>query len=157
MKIKYIEEAKPFWDSGQPLKAGEILYEHIREIHRPLWAKEVLELCIPLTGRIKEVEEVVGITKDPERWKEAHDAFSAVRDLTLKAEGKGVDSIYSSILYLAENVAKVTYNASGESAPFDHDSGYWIVSNLRYIVDQKQDESFEKQAWHIVSCEKYAA
>ena len=157
MKIKFIEEAKPFWDSGQPLKAGEIIYEHIRQIHRPVWAKEVLELCIPLTGKIKEVEEVLRIAKEPERWKEAHDAFSAVRKLTLKSERKVGDSIYARILYLAENVAKVIYNASGEPAPFDHDSGYWIVSNLRHIVDQNKDETFEKQAWHIVSCEKYSA
>ncbi len=157
MKKKYIEEAKHFWDSSQSLKAGEILYEHIRPIHRPVWAKEVLELSIPLAVRIKEVEEVLRITKDPERWKEAHDAFLTVRDLILKVEGTGVDSIYMGILFLAENVAKVTYNASGEPAPFDHNSGYWIVSNLRYIVDQKQDETFENQAWHIVSCEKYSA
>lgn len=156
MKSKFIEEAKPFWESGQPLKAGEILYEHIRLEHRPIWAIEVLELCKPFTKKIEEIEEVCRIAKNPKRWREAHDAFSSVRKLTLEAESKGGDPIYAGILYLAENAAKVTYNASGEPAPFDHNSGYWIISNLRYIVDQINDKAFENKAWYIVSCEKYS-
>jgi hypothetical protein len=144
MKKKFIEEAKPFWENGQPLKAGEVLYEHIRLEHRPHWALEVLELCKPLISDIAEVEEVCMIAKDPKRWSEAHDAFSAIRKLTLNAENSENNAIYIGILDLAENVSKVTYNASGESAPFDHNSGYRIVSNLRYIVDLINDTNYCK-------------
>jgi hypothetical protein len=156
MKQKYIREAKPYWDSGDPLKAGAILYEHIRRVHRPLWALEVLKLCKNLTNPIDEIEEVCRIIRTPTIWVEAHEAFSSVRELTLKAENSSSDPIYAGILYLAENVAKVTYNASGEPAPFYHNCGYWIVSNLRHIVDHLGDKDFENKAWYVVSCGKYS-
>lgn len=35
---------------------------------------------------------------------------------------------HESFLLLAENIAKVTYNASGQPAPFDADSGWYIPS-----------------------------
>ena len=47
---------------------------------------------------------------------------------------------------LAKNVAKVTYNALGEPAPFDYNSGYRIVSSLRHIVDHLNDKAFENKA-----------
>jgi len=156
MMKKYIKEAKPYWEGGDPLKAGELLYEHIRQNYRPLWALEVLELCIPLTKNIAEIDELCNIVRSPNRWPEAHEAFSSVRELTLETENSSSDPIYTGVLYLAENVAKVTYNASGEPAPFDYNSGYRIVSNLRYIVDQLDDKAFENKAWHVVSCEKYS-
>jgi len=156
MKEKYIKEAKPYWEGGDPLKAGELLYEHIRQNHRPLWALEVLELCMHLTKGIAEIDELCNIIRSPNRWAEAHEAFSSVRELTLKTEDSSSDPIYTGVLCLAENVAKVTYNASGEPAPFDYNSGYRIVSNLRYIVDQLDDKAFENKAWYVVSCEKYS-
>jgi len=156
MKEKYIKEAKPCWEGGDPLKAGELLYEHIRQRHRPLWALEVLELCMPLTKGIPEIDELCNIIRNPNRWTEAKEAFSSVRELTLETEDSSSDTIYTGVLYLAENVAKVTYNASEEPAPFDYNSGYRIVSNLRYIVDQLGDKTFENKAWYVVSCEKHS-
>ncbi len=44
-------------------------------------------------------------------------------------------------------IRKVTYNASGEAAPFDHDAGWWLVSNLRDIVDQLGSPEFEARSW----------
>src|SRR5262245_46768010 len=47
-----------------------------------------------------------------------HVAFRAVRRLTLQYEkGKSKDEIYGGLLYLAENVAKVTYNATNPRDP----------------------------------------
>jgi hypothetical protein len=156
MKEKYIKKAKPYWEGGNPLKAGELLYERIRQNHRPLWALEVLELCMPLTKGIIEIDELCNIIRNPNRWAEAHEAFSSIRELTLNTEDSSSDRIYTGVLYLAENVAKVTYNASGEPAPFDYNSGCRIVSNLRYIVDQLGDRAFENKAWYVVSCEKHS-
>ena len=156
MKLKYIKEAKPYWEGGYPLKAGELLYEHIRQDYRPLWALEVLELCMPLTKSIAEIDELCNIIRSPDRWAEAHEAFSSVRQLTLKTEHNNSDPIYTGVLSLAENVAKVTYNASGEPAPFDYNSGYRIVSDLRHIVDQLCDNAFDNKAWYVVSCQKYS-
>jgi hypothetical protein len=98
------------------------------------------------------------------RWKEAHAAFQRVRKLTLKAErSKSTDPIYAGILYVAENAAKVSYNASilgrldtqsysaQEPAPFDNDAGWWIVSNLRHVATTVNDPAFEKKAWAVVN------
>src|SRR5262245_20950773 len=157
MKQKYIDEAYLHWKSGQPLEAGRILYEHIEVKHRPSWAGEILELCKDLISSVSEIDAVHKIAQDQNRWQEAHGAFRAVRTLTLQAEkSKNKDAIYAGMLYLAENAAKVTYNASGEDAPFDHDVGWWLVSNLRFIVDQIGNPEFEARAWDTVSCQKYA-
>jgi hypothetical protein len=51
------------------------------------------------------------------------------------------------LLYLAENVAKVTYNASGSRAPFDHNAGWWILSNARWLLDRTEDADLAARAW----------
>jgi len=64
------------------------------------------------------------------------------------------------ILFIAENAAKVIYNASvvldhNNPAPFDHDSGWWLVSTFRHVVDLINDAEFASEAWQVVSCEQY--
>ena len=39
------------------------------------------------------------------------------------------------VLFVAENAAKVVYNASSPPDPFDYDCGYWLVGCLRHLVD----------------------
>ena len=148
MKQKYIDEAYQYWKNGQPHEAGRILYEHINVSHRPAFWPVILELCKDLIPSVSEIDVVHKIAQDQNRWQEAHEVFRAVRMLTLRAErSKNKDTICTGMLYLAENAAKVTYNASGEAAPFDHDAGWWLVSNLRDIVDQLGSPEFEARSW----------
>ena len=35
---------------------------------------------------------------------------------------------------VAENTAKVIYNASNEPAPFDHDAGWWVVPCFEHFL-----------------------
>src|SRR5215468_2611842 len=97
---------------------------------RPPWALRVLDAC---ASRLPElppaVRTVRTIVEIPERWREAHDAFTAVRRVVLQHPRSEPPTVEHGVLYLAENVAKVTYNASGEPAPFDHDAGWWIAKN----------------------------
>ena len=58
-------------------------------------------------------------------------------------------------LQVAENVAKVTYNSSGCLPPFDHDSGWWIAQNLKYIMEQINVPEFAADAWSALSDEKF--
>jgi len=51
------------------------------------------------------------------------------------------------ILYLAENVAKVAYNASGCPRPFDHDAGWWVAACARWIVERSADAGLEARVW----------
>jgi hypothetical protein len=72
--------------------------------------------------------------------------------VTLQYEAaKGKDELYGGLLYLAENVAKVTYNATNPPDPFDHDAGAWVVSCVRYLADKVNDPEFATQAWLVVS------
>jgi len=62
------------------------------------------------------------------------------------AEGK----VYECLLFVAENAAKVAYNASGERGPFDEDCGDWVVRCLRDLVDAVGSPEFEKQSWCLL-------
>ena len=59
------------------------------------------------------------------------------------------------MLILAENVAKVTYNAYGYAAPFDHDAGWFIGAIFLSVAEQVKDDEFNTKAWSILSNEKY--
>lgn len=153
MNPNLIAEAYSHWSSGNPLEAGRLVYEQIPNNQRPFWASRILDLCIPLIPPVPEVDTISEIAADRARWKEAHSAFWPLRQLTLKAEAStSTNRLYSGILYLAENVAKVTYNASNEPAPFDEDAGWWVVSTLRYLVDNVDDSTFAIKAWAAVTC-----
>ena len=152
MKTELLDKAHDHWSSGESLEAGRLIYEELHNSERPLWAASILNLCRPLIQRVPEIEAVYEIALNPSRWKEAHAAFQRVRQLTLQAErSKSKDAVYVGILFVAENAAKVSYNASMEPAPFDHDAGWWLVSNLRHIADTISDPTFEEKAWAVVS------
>jgi hypothetical protein len=132
------------------LDAGRLLYEALELSRRPGWAVAVLDECCNRLDPIPaEVEAVRALARDPARWREAHNAFDRVRLLVLEAERThpGVYRYRESVLFLAENVAKVTYNASGGSAPFDHDAGWWIASCARTCVDRIGSSEFERRVW----------
>ena len=153
MNCSSLSEARAHWDSGRPLFVGELLYERLPVRHRPTWAANILDLCCGLLSSVPPaVENVLMIAWDDARWPEAHNAFQAVRQLTLAAErNRSGSPLYNGLLYLAENTAKVTYNASGEPAPFDHHAGWRIAANLRDIVDHQSDPAFAETAWGMLS------
>jgi hypothetical protein len=100
-----------------------------------------------------EVRDVLEIALTPVRWSDAHRAFQAVRKLVLAAEGRApaTPDVDLGILYLAENVAKVAYNASGCSAPFDHNAGWWVAKNARWIVDHSSHAGLDGRVWAALS------
>lgn len=146
MNRELADEAKRLWDTGQSLEAGRLLYEHIPAKSRPIWAASVLVIAQRHVSALPEVETILAIANDPSRWREASDAFWAIRELTLQAK----DPLCEGVLTLAENVAKVIYNSSGHSPLFDHDSGWWIAQNLKYITEQINDPDFAAEAWLVL-------
>ena len=96
------------------------------------------------------VDHVAALAVDPARWVEAHAAFSAVRDLTLREERERSSEAYRALLYVAEIAAQIIYNASGASAPFDSDSAWWLAGNTRTFVRRINDEYFAHQAWQAL-------
>lgn len=151
MKQRLIDKVQEHWKAGRSLEAGRLLYENIPVELRPAWAAEVLAIARSHVPPIPEVEAVLEIASNPSRWPEARETFRAVRKLTLQAE----EPLYEGVLILAENVAKVTYNSSGHPPPFDHDSGWWIAQNLKYIIEQVNDPEFTADAWSTLSSERF--
>ena len=110
-------------DNIKSLEVGKNIFKNIPKTVRPGWGGFVLPRFDAYLEHVPvEVIELQNIISSESRWKEAHDQFTAIRRLSLK----NVSDTKSKYLFLAEKVAKITYNASGESAPFDSDSGYYI-------------------------------
>ena len=145
----YLAQAKRDWEAGRALDAGRLLYERVPKQQRPGWAARVLDLVRDLAPKTPEVEQILEIARDPARWPEAHPAFQTVRRLTLETK----DPLVESVLSLAEKVAKVTYNASGGSAPFEHDAGWRVASDLRVVITRAGEKGpkLKTEAWSILS------
>ena len=151
MKLERTHEAYDLWISGEAVFAGKIVYEQLPVQERPLWAARLLSRCAKLIPSIASVEKVIEVALTPSLWPTAREVFDAVQMLTLKNERQSApSSLYQPVLYLAENVAKVTYNATGLSAPYDHNSGWKIVEIVRQIVDQVKKSEFESEVWNLI-------
>jgi hypothetical protein len=143
-----VSEALELWNADQATQAGEQVPMAIR----PLWAARVLDLCRRLMQPPLAVPVVYGIATRRFLWRWGHLAFPAVRRLTLHDEKSKVqDEVCGGLLYLAENVAKVTFTATNPPDPFDQDGGAWVVSCRRSLVNQVNNPEFETQAWSLVS------
>ncbi len=145
----YVAQAKRDWEAGRALDAGRLLYERVPKQQRPGWAARILELVKDLAPKTPEVEQILEIARDPARWPEAHTALHPVRRLTLETK----DPLVESVLSLAEKVAKVTYNASGGSASFEHDAGWRVASDLRVVITRagEKGSKLKTEAWSILS------
>lgn len=142
--------ARELWESGRPGEAGCELYERIPKIHWPGWAVDVLELVALQVSPIPQVQAVLAFARDPEKWRHehyllAHQVFDAVRQCSI--EHQPPDRLGEAVLILAENVAKVTYNAYGYPAPFDHHAAWKIAQVLQSFANHLDDPEFSVQAW----------
>ena len=97
------------------------------------------------------IQDLARIADHASEWGTAHSAFSVLRESTLKLERWGTWTKRQKLrlchLYLAENVAKVIYNAIDPPNEFDEDSGWWVVSCLKDILDLLNDNEFSQVAW----------
>ena len=74
---------------------------------------------------LDELHQMIGSQRS---WSTAHSLFGRIRTKTLEAESTKDHA--RACQYLFEEIcAKTLYNLSGESAPFDADSPYWIIPN----------------------------
>ena len=147
-----VESLHELWASGEARRAGQAIYEAIPNASRPAWAADILEVAssqVPLVPT--QIRAVAEIAREPKRWREAHAAFSDVRHLTQADQSSYAgDQVYASLLVVAENAAKVVYNASGEPAPFDYACGYRLVVSLRHLVDAVGSPELEQRVWGLL-------
>ncbi len=74
------------------------------------------------------LQELLEMVREPNRWPDAHEHHSKIRNRTVNAE-KREDSVATVQCLFEEICAKSIYNLSYEPAPFDSDSPYWIIPN----------------------------
>jgi hypothetical protein len=112
-------------DIKTDIEVGKQIFEFIPNDIRPGWAGLILSRFDNYVKNIpSEIKELYPIINDQGRWKEAHQQFDKIRRFLLANKNYQPESY----LLLAEIVAKVTYNASWEPAPFDRDNGWYIAS-----------------------------
>jgi hypothetical protein len=103
--------------------------------------KQLIELFAARSRDRSTLDELLRMLGDRRTWPKGHDLFQRIRQKTLAAERRS-DSL-ADCQYLFEEVcAKTLYNLSGEPAPFDADSPFWIVPNALSLARRmKIDES----------------
>lgn len=130
------------YDVKTDLKIGQQIFENIPNKIRPGWAGFLLsrfDNYIKIVPR--PIKELFSIIDNPDRWKEAHGQFVKIRMFLLDNKDYRPE-VY---LLLAEMVAKVTYNASGESAPFNKDSGWHIPRLALQAASFFKDDRLEEE------------
>jgi hypothetical protein len=154
-----VDAIRALWESGETDRAARAIDDAIPERMRPGWAAETLEvICSRLTAVPEEVRAVVSIGRTPGRFRDAHAAFSAVRALILAEDRSGAGgSAYAAVLSMAEDAAKVIYNASGvqepiqpgETAPFDDGCGYLLARGVVHLAQTCGSSDFDRAAWAV--------
>jgi hypothetical protein len=156
-----VEAIRTLWDS-QPELAAQMIDAAMPDRLRPKWAADILETATSRLSRVPAaVKKVINLGRARPRWwwnplRGAHAAFVAVRNLTLREERrKSHPPEYMGVLMVAECAAKVIYNASGATdfdvpAPFDEDSGEWLIRNLLWLKTQCDSTEFSLQCWSVL-------
>ncbi len=130
------------YDIKTNLKIGQQIFENLPNDIRPGWAGLILSRFDNYVKSIPtSVKELFTIIDNKERWKDAHEQFTKIRVFGLDNK-KYKPEAY---LLLAELVAKVTYNSSGQPAPFDSDSGYYIASTAFRATEHFDDTRLEEE------------
>jgi hypothetical protein len=153
MRYPHMIEAERHWKAGRLGMVGYLLCENLPPESRPAWAGAVLQLCCSVAGDIpREIQTLQEIAWEPARWKEARPLFREIRLLTLQAFRiePTAESTRSRLLHLAESVAKVVYNASGEPSPFSYDAAWWIPQRAQELVEKVGQPRLFEQLWRVL-------
>lgn len=130
------------YDIKTNIKIGQQIFENLPNDIRPGWAGLVLSR---FDHYIKDIPtsilELYQIIDNKDRWNEAHGQFSKIRRFLLDNKNYRPEAY----LLLAELVAKATYNASGEPAPFDSDSGHYIANLALKASEHFDDNRLEEE------------
>ncbi len=90
--------------------------------------RQLLLLIASATNERSTLDEVLHLSEDRVRWREAHALFNRIRLKTLQAN-RDDDPVLSAQYGFEEVCAKSLYNLSGQPAPFDAHSPYWVIPN----------------------------
>lgn len=86
---------------------------------------ELFNVFEPLCNDKRSLRALSTMAADRAQWCNAHGLFRSIRKKTLAADGG--DQLSLTQYAFEEVCAKTLYNLSGESAPFDADSPFWVM------------------------------
>jgi len=130
------------YDIKTNIETGRQIFENLPNEIRPAWAGLILSRFDNYLSDIpKPISALFPIIENKDRWNEAYGQFGEIRRFLLDNK-KYKPEVY---LLLAELVAKVTYNASGQPAPFDNDSGYYIPSTSLKAAEYFDNDRLEEE------------
>lgn len=117
-------------DLKNNLAIGKQLFTKIPESISPLWALLILSRFDGFTGGIPEILDLYPSIQYKHRWKNAKAHYGNIHELRKE------NTLYSDdYLHLAELVAMLTFNASGEPSSFDKDCGHLIPSAALKVAE----------------------
>jgi len=129
-------------DIKTDIKIGREIFENIPNDIKPGWAGLVLSRFDNyVKGIPTSIKELYSIIDSKDRWNEAHGQFNKIRQFLVDNK----DFKPEAYLLLAEKVAKITYNSSGQPAPFDSDSGFYIPSLALQTAGNFEDNRLEEE------------
>ncbi len=124
------------------IKIGQEIFQNIPNDIKPGWAGLILSRFDNYINIIPvPIQELFSIIDNKDRWYEAHGQFNKIRCFLLENK----DFQPETYLLLAERIAKITYNSSCQSAPFDNDSGYYIASLALQTAEELDDDRLEEE------------
>lgn len=103
-----------------------------------VWAGSVLAAATRKTGRSPEIDEALILAQREDQWPRGREVFDRIRRRSLSREEPLAED-QALHFALAELVAKLAHNASGQRPPFDHDSG-WRVGPTAYRLAAASDD-----------------
>lgn len=129
------------------VQIGQQIFESLPNDIRPGWAGLILSRFDHYLKDIPTcILDLYPIIEDKNFWKEGHARFNKIREFGLENENYKPEDY----LRLAELVAKVTYNTSGEPAPFDSDSGHYIASFALKAAESFNDTRLEYEVMSAI-------
>lgn len=135
------------YDIKTNIEIGRQIFESLLNDIRPGWAGLILSRFDNYIKNIPTpIKKLFPIIDNKDRWKEAHEQFTKIRRFLLD-NSKYQPETY---LLLAELVAKVTYNASGQPAPFDTDSGHYIPSTALKATEYFDNDRLEEEVKSVI-------
>lgn len=146
-----LSSLRPNWKVDDIAVTGRVIYEGVPNDQQPDWAGAILLYVSGEAFHCDELASIVDLSYDERKWIEAHDAFQAIRKLSLQNEKLNrQDSHQQLVLDIGETAAKVIYNASGGPAPFDHHAGWRMATRVRRLVEFVGQKDFEDCCWHLL-------
>ncbi len=159
MSKETLRTAWNLWKVGETVEAGRAIFEQVPENARPTWAASILRAAIAHARASSPViDRILRLAANPGEWSQGHEAFNAARAETLRLDRVTIRSpaqqLMLTLLSLAELVAKVAYNGTNPDDEFDEDSGWWIGSRLKDVLEAARDDDFTKSAWSLLTTDR---